>query len=223
MIVARAALVAAILAVAHGALAQGAADLPASGSGYELRIGGIYAAADHNSFFAGTARAASGTVLGGEVHGRVGLFGLTVRNFDGKFGNQPEVVNADVSLLVGPPVFQVVGGLAERAIAGELATQVYRFARVGALSTIRIGGSPLRATLAGVQYLPVGADKQRVQSGTEGETSVLYTPGGGNVYFQFSYRVELFTAKLSSGSMLDTAPEELRELRLGVGLQFGGR
>ena len=51
------------------------------------------------------------------------------------------------------------------------------------------------------------------------EGSIIYTPPRAPIYFEFGYRTEVFTTKTATSS----TPEEVRGLRLGAGMQLGGK
>ena len=58
-----------------------------------------------------------------------------------------------------------------------------------------------------------------MKPGGEGEGSIIYTPPRAPIYFEFGYRTEVFTTKTATAS----TPEEVRGLRIGAGMQFGGK
>ena len=51
------------------------------------------------------------------------------------------------------------------------------------------------------------------------EGSIIYTPPSIPIYFQLGYRAEVFTVKTATTQ----SPEEVRGLRIGAGMQFGGK
>ena len=211
--------------VAHGQRVEPVVVAPetARASSFEFRAGGVYQLGERNYLFSGALKSSVGTVTGAEVMTRWRYVGFTVRTFDAHFGDQPEVVTGDATLLLGPPGFSVLAGYGKRAISSALATQVYSYAKFGAQSVIAIGGTGVRATIGGAAYSPLGVDKDRMTKGLEGETSVIYTPAGSKFYLMVGYRVELVTTRTSGASGAAMLSEELRGMRAGIGLQFGGR
>src|SRR5437868_1134112 len=85
-----------VLAPALGTLsAQGNTSPPPAdtagaeeGSGFEMRIGGIYVQGDRNTYFAGKTTPGTGTMTGGEGLLRGSGAGLFVRYFEGTFAGQ---------------------------------------------------------------------------------------------------------------------------------------
>ena len=113
-------------------------------------------------------------------------------------------------------------GAGRRALWSDLnATSPSQFdiGIVGVSSTMAIGGSGLRTNIAGAFYAPGGQSKDKVKSGLEGEASILYHLPVVPLFLQVGYRTELFTTK--SGTR--ETPEEVRGVRIGGGLQLGGR
>jgi hypothetical protein len=184
--------------------------------------------------FNNTVNSGSGSLKGVEVLLRGSGVGLSVRSQTGTFktalycdptgcssttGTQPDVTSADVSLLLGPRAFTVFLGGSKRALTDvDLGvTQVYTFARVGAQMSFIIGGSGLSAQIGGWGYVP--SEPEKMKLGGEGEGSIIYTPGKLPVFIQLGYRTEVFTSK----TLTTQTPEEVRGLRLGGGIQFGGK
>lgn len=187
---------------------------------WEVRLGGFMVSGERNSVFNNNARTGTGSVKGVDVLLRASGIGLQGRSSMGTFGtNQPEVVNADASIIIGPPSFSVFAGGAKRALSSTLGTSVYTFGRVGLQMTFVIGATGLRGQIGGWGYIPASEDAERMNIGGEGEASILWSPPKIPIFFQLGYRNEVFTAKSPSA----TAPEEVRGLRLGAGLQLGGK
>jgi hypothetical protein len=110
-------------------------------------------------------------------------------------------------------------GAARRALSTTQITQIYTFGRLGVQLSYLIGGTGVRAQVGGWGYVPSSTDAARMKPGGEGEGSIIYTPPSLPIYFEFGYRTEVFTAK----TLTSQTPEEVRGLRLGAGIQFGGK
>jgi hypothetical protein len=203
-------------------------------SSFLFRVGGFMQNGQRNYAFNSTVNGGTGSLKGVEVLLRGGGVGLSVRSQTGTFttstycdptgcnpssGTQPDVTSADASLLLGPRAFTVFLGASKRALTDvDLnVTQVYTFARVGAQMNFVIGGSGLSAQIGGWGYVP--ADQETMKIGGEGEGSIIYTPPKLPIYLQLGYRTEVFTSKTTTTQ----TPEEVRGLRLGGGIQFGGK
>jgi hypothetical protein len=193
-------------------------------SGFMFRVGGFTGTAERNYAFNNSATAGTGSLKGIEAVLRGSGIGLSFRSLTGSFtntigGGAPLVVtSADASLLLGPQAFTVFVGASKRALSySTLATQVYTFGRLGVQMSFLIGGTGLRAQVGGWGYIPTDST---MKIGGEGEGSIIYTPPRIPVYFQLGYRTEVFTSKSSS---TNTTPEEVRGLRIGGGIQFGGK
>ena len=189
----------------------------------EFRVGGYYVNGERNTFFHQTPQSATGNLTGFEMLMRTSGIGLSVRYYDGQFGTQPDVIAADANLLLGARVFSVEGGYAKRALSSSLGTTVYTFARAGVHMEWVVGGTGLTTVLRGSYYVPAGsstgAGQGDIQSGMDGEASLIYNFPGIPLFVQAGYRTEVFTAKVSASQV----PEEGRGLRLGGGIQFGGK
>jgi hypothetical protein len=192
---------------------------PPSAKKWEVRVGGFLVSGERNSAFNNTARTGTGSVKGVDFLLRASGIGLQGRSSAGTFETQPDVVNADVSIILGPPSFSVFAGGAKRALSSTLGTQVYTFGRVGLQMTFLIGATGLRGQIGGWGYMPVSDSAERMNIGGEGEASILWSPPKIPIFFQLGYRNEVFTSK----SATTTAPEEVRGLRIGAGLQLGGK
>jgi hypothetical protein len=205
-----------IAAVIAGVLPSFAGAQDTLATGREIRLGGFIISGEHNSSFNNVVKTTTGNVKGVELLLRYRRFGIQIRSSSSAFGNPPDVINADIAALIGPPRITGFVGASKRAVTSTLGTNVYTFARLGAQTTINIGVTGLRAQIGGWLYLP--ADQAMRTSG-EAETSILYSPASLPIFIQFGYRNEIFKAQSSSGA----TPEEVRGLRLGGGIQLGGK
>jgi hypothetical protein len=194
----------------------------AASSRGELRIGGFMINGDRSFDFANTLDTAKGSIKGVDVLLRAKAIGIGFRSLSGTYGKQPHVTSADARIYLFPPVFSVMVGAGRRALWSDLnATTPSQFdiGIVGVSSTMAIGGSGLRTNVAGAVYLPGGQSKDKVKGGMEGEASILYRFPVVPLFVQLGYRTELFTAKAGTRE----TPEEVRGIRIGGGLQLGGR
>jgi hypothetical protein len=98
----------------------------------------------------------------------------------------------------------------------------------GVSSTITIGGTGLRTNFMAAMYIPAGqksggatasGSSAELDKGMEGEASLMYTVPKLPLFLQVGYRTEVFTSKAGTR----TTPEEVRGLKVGGGLQLGGR
>ena len=186
-------------------------------SGFEFRVGGYFLNGERNYAFNGAvAPSGSGQMRGVDVLLRGSGIGIYGKSITSTFTGQPDVISADVNLLFGVPEFSFLGGAGARALSSTLGTQALYFYRGGAMMTFPIGGSGVKASLMGAGYFPQDTDKMK--AGGEGEASLIYRPPGIPLFLQFGYRAEIFTTK--SGSL--STPEEVRGLRIGGGILFGG-
>jgi hypothetical protein len=189
-------------------------------NGFTFRLGGFMVNAERNSALSKTTvQTGTGSLKGVDLLLRGSGVGISARSLAGTFANQPDVIGADVDLLLGPPAFTVTVGGARRALSTPQLTQIYTFGRIGVQLSYLIGGSGIRAQVGGAGYIPSSQDATRMKPGGEGEGSIFYTPPAVPIYFEFGYRTEVFTT--TSG--LARTPEEVRGLRIGAGMQFGGK
>lgn len=186
---------------------------------WEIRLGGFMINGERDAAFNNTVTTSTGSVKGVEVLMRAPGIGVQFRSSESAFGDPPDVVNADGSLILGPPQFSVFLGAGKRALTSSLGTGVFTYARVGLQMTFNIGGTGLRAQFGGWGLAAAADDKERMDPGAEGEASILYSPPRVPIFVQLGYRNEIFKSKSPSSS----TPEEIRGLRLGAGLQFGGK
>ena len=232
------ALLAAVVPVAAQvpATAAPAAPAPAAKSGgpnlAEFRVGGFMVSGERSYDFGGV-KTATGQIKGVEVMLRGAGAGLYVRSLSGTFGKQPQVISADVRILLFPPVFTVFGGVGKRALSSTLNTKIYNVIMGGVSSTANIGGSGLRTHISGAFMLApetsggkasgVGANQKKATStGIEGEAAIFYRLPGVPLFFTVGYRTEVFTGKTATTTATTEAPEEVRGIRVGGGIQFGG-
>lgn len=202
---------------AQTSAADSLASLDDAGSGFELRVGGYLLSGERNYAFNGAvAPSGTGRMQGVEVLLRGAGIGIYGKSLTSTFTGQPDVVSADANVLLGVPGFSFMGGFAGRALSSKLGTQTIYYYRAGAVMSFPIGGTGLKVNLMGAGYIPQDAVKMNV--GGEGDASLIYRYPGIPLFLQFGYRTEVFTTK--SGPVL--APEEVRGLRLGGGLLFGG-
>lgn len=224
----RALLIVLALAAASSAGAQmpAAPTAPASAkpksSSVELRVGGIMINGDRSYEFFNRVESEVGSIKGVDFLLRGKGAGISFRSLSGTFGTQPNVASADARLLFFPQQFSIMLGAARRATWSELnetSPTVFDMGVAGVSSTIPIGGSGLRTNVSAAIFLPLSKPEQNVKGGLEGEASLLYAIPKLPFFLQVGYRTELFTSK---GDNFET-PEEVRGIRLGGGLQLGGR
>jgi hypothetical protein len=189
----------------------------------EFRVGGFMVSGERNYEFLGSTGTATGQIKGVEVLMRAPGIGLYVRSLSGAFGTQPKVISADARVLLGRPGFTLYGGVGRRALSGVV-DKVYDFVAVGASSTISIGGSGVRTHIGGNIVLApdpdaAGAGVKKPSKGIDAEAALFYRLPKTPFFMTVGYRTEVFNA--ISGS--NTSPEEVRGLRLGGGISFGGR
>lgn len=196
----------------------------------EFRVGGFmlngersYDFTDGGSTLDGV-NSNTGTIRGVEVLLRAPAIGLYFRSLSGTFTDQPQVISADARLLLFPPVFTIFGGVGKRALSTELATPVYDVIVGGVSSTVNIGGTGLRTHISGAVLVAKGqptatGGESPKGSGLEGEAAIYYRIPAVPLYVMVGYRTEVFSTKTGT---LET-PEEVRGIRVGGGIQFGGR
>lgn len=220
-----------LIALAVGAAATAGAQIPApvapgapkaASSRGELRVSGFMINGDRSFDFANNVTTETGSIKGVDVLLRAKAIGIGFRSMTGTYGTQPHVTSADARVYLGPPVFSIAVGAGRRALWSDLnatAPSQFDIGIAGVSSTIAIGGSGLRTNVAGAMYLPGGQSKEKIKSGMEGEASILYRFPVVPLFVQIGYRTELFTAKAGTRE----TPEEVRGIRIGGGLQLGGR
>jgi hypothetical protein len=190
-----------------------------------FRVGGFMINGQRNYAFNNSVQQGTGTVKGIEGLLQGDGIGLSVRSLTGSFTNtnggaaQPDVISADANVLLGTPTFAVSLGASRRALSSTTtnATRIFTFGRVGCQMSFLIGGSRLRAQLCARGYVPASNDSKKI--GAEGEGSIIYAMPVLPVFLQVGYRTEVFTPKVGTLE----APEEVRGLRIGGGIQFGGK
>ena len=191
-------------------------------SSVELRVGGIMISGERSYEFLNNVESETGEIKGVDFLLRSKAAGISFRSLTGTFGTQPHVTSADARLLLFPQVFSIMVGAGRRALWSDFnasSPTQFDMGIAGISSTVRIGGSGLRTNINAAIYLPAGETKDKIKGGMEGEASLLYAVPKLPFFLQVGYRTALFTAK---GTNFET-PEELRGIRLGGGLQLGGR
>lgn len=186
---------------------------------WEIRGGGFMISGERNSALSNNVSTATGSVKGVEVLMRGTGGGIYFRSSESAFASPPDVINADASIIIGPPGFSIFAGGSRRAITSATATNLFTFARVGLQMTFMVGATGLRGQVGGWGYVPIPDDKERMDIGGEGEASILYSPQRIPLFIQLGYRNEVFKAKTTTTNI----PEQVRGLRLGAGIQFGGK
>lgn len=195
----------------------------------EFRVGGFMVSGERNYDFYNSVTSDKGQIKGIEVMMRGTGAGLYVRSLSGTFGTQPKVISADARILFFPPVFTIYGGVGKRALSG-IKDKVYDFAEAGISSTVSIGGTGLRTYISGGMLIAPDKDAgggagavKDPSKGIEAEAALFFRPPGIPLFLMAGYRTETFTAVSTSGTTTVKTPEEVRGLRFGGGIQFGGR
>ena len=199
--------------------------------GGELRVGGFMINSERSMEFNSAVTTKTAQMKGIDVLMRAKFIGLQVKSLTSEYEGQPNITSADARILLFPRVFSVMLGAGRRALWSTLnATSPTQFdlGIAGVSMTHTIGGTGLRTNFSAAMYLPVGqkpaaagtsSSGAELDKGMEGEASVLYTPPKLPFFIQIGYRTEVFTAKNGTS----TTPEEVRGLKIGGGLQIGGR
>ena len=201
-------------------------------AGGELRVGGFMINTERSIEFNDAVTTKTSQIKGIDVLARARFIGLQFKSLTSEFEGQPNITSADLRLLLFPRVLSVMIGAGRRALWSDLnATSPTQFdlGMVGLSSTFTIGGTGLRTNFTAAVYVPAGQKSDpsgsgsssgaQVEKGMEGEASLLYTPPKLPLFLQVGYRSEVFTAKNGT----NTTPEEVRGLKVGGGIQFGGR
>jgi len=194
----------------------------AASSRGELRVSGFMITGDHSFDFANTVSTATGSSKGVDVLLRAKAIGIGFRSMTGTYGTQPNITSADARLYLFPQVFSIMVGAGRRALWSNLnptSPTQFDIGIAGVSSTMAIGGSGLRTNVSAAVYLPGGQSKDKVKSGMEGEASIMYRLPVIPLFLQVGYRTEIFTAKAGTRE----TPEEVRGVRIGGGIQLGGR
>lgn len=186
---------------------------------WEIRLGGFMINGERDAALNSTVTKATGSLKGVEVLMRGPGIGVQARSSESEFGKPPDVINGDASVILGPPGFSIFAGAGKRAVTSTIGTKIYTFGRAGLQMTFNIGGTGMRGQIGGWGMAPIPDDKDFMDLGFEGEASVLYSPPRVPLFIQFGYRNEIFRSKTTSSA----TPEEVRGLRLGGGIQFGGK
>src|SRR5688572_18455019 len=204
------------------------------GGGGELRIGGFMVNSERSMEFNNAVTTKNAQLKGIDVLMRAKFIGIQIKSLTSEFEGQPNITSADARLLLFPRQFSIMIGAGRRALwsaLNETSPTQFTMGMAGVSMTHTIGGTGLRTNLTGAMYIPInptletsngvvtGGGGAQVDKGMEGEASILYTPPKVPLFIQVGYRTEVFTAK--SGTR--TTPEEVRGLKVGGGIQFGGR
>lgn len=213
--------------------AQAQASIPKP-SGGEFRVGGFMISGERSTDFANAVTTGAGSIQGLDVVLRAKAIGLQVKSLSGTFDGQPNVTSADARILLFPPAFSIMVGAGRRALWSDLnaanPTQ-HNIIIAGVSSTAVIGGSGLRTNFSAAMLAAkkvgkaasssggAASEKSKLDKGMEGEASVMWRLPKTPLYVQVGYRTEIFT--LTSGTR--TTPEEVRGMKIGGGLQLGGR
>jgi hypothetical protein len=201
----------------------------------EFRVGGFMVNGERSYDFAKSVKTATGQIRGLEVLLRAPAVGLYFRSLSGTFGTkgsttnglQPQIISADARILLFQPVFTLFGGAGKRCLCSDLANKVYDVVMGGISSTVNIGGSGLRTHISGAFLIapdnskstnPSPGSKLQTSTGLEGEAAIFYRLPRLPLFLTVGYRTEVFTGK----SATSTSPEEVRGVRIGGGIQFGG-
>jgi len=198
--------------------------------GGELRVGGFMINSERSMEFNNTITTKTAQMKGVDVLLRAKFIGLQVKSLTSEYEGQPNITSADARILLFPRAFSIVIGAGRRALWSTLnATSPTQFdlGIAGLSLTHTIGGTGLRTNFTAAMYLPVAQKSAgaaatsgaELDKGMEGEASLLYTPPKLPFFIQIGYRTEVFTAKNGTS----TTPEEVRGLKIGGGLQIGGR
>ena len=199
------------------------------GSG-ELRVSGFMINSERSLEFNNVITTKTAQIKGIDVLLRSKAIGLQFKSLSGLYEGQPNVTSADARILLFPPVFTIMLGAGRRALWSDLnATSPTQFdiGIAGVSSTVTIGGTGLRTNFSAAMYIPAGEKPSSgpatggasMDKGMEGEASLMYRLPRVPLFLQVGYRTEVFTSK--SGAR--TTPEEVRGVKIGGGLQFGGR
>lgn len=200
------------------------------GRGGELRVGAFMINSERSMEFNNALTTKTAPIKGIDVLLRAKFIGLQFKSLTSEFEGQPNITSADARLLLFPRVFSIMIGAGRRALWSTLnATSPTQFdiGIAGVSSTVTIGGTGLRTNLSAAMYIPAGGKASTgpstggaaMDKGMEGEASLLYRLPKVPLFLQVGYRTEVFTSK--SGAR--TTPEEVRGLKVGGGLQLGGR
>jgi hypothetical protein len=200
----------------------------------EFRVGGFIGSGERSYDRANNVNTATGQIRGVEVLLRGSGAGLYFRSLSGTFGKQgsttnalqPKIISADARILLFAPTFTVFGGVGKRCVCGP-PDKIYDVGMAGVSSTVNIGGSGLRTYISGAFLVAPdnskpatsgSSSKVKLSNGLEGEAAVFYRHPSIPLFLTVGYRTEIFTGKTATA----TLPEEVRGLRVGAGIQFGG-
>jgi len=203
---------------------------PAGPNRAEFRVGGFMLSGERSYDYIGPKPApATGSTRGIDVLLRASGIGVSVRSMSGTYGDgKLKIVSADARLLLFPPVFTIFGGYGKRALCG-VSCRTNTIIMGGVSSTVSIGGSGLRTFISGAMLIApelksvagTTTGASAAGSGIEAEAAILYRFPGAPLFVSLGYRTETFNIKATTSA--PQAPEEVRGLRFGGGIQFGGR
>lgn len=200
------------------------------GSSAELRIGGFMINSERSMEFNNAVTTKTAPIKGLDVLARAKFIGLQFKSLTSEFEGQPNITSADLRLLLFPKQFSIMIGAGRRALwssLNESSPTQFDLGMAGVSSTITIGGTGLRTNFMAAMYIPAGqksaatagVSSAELDKGMEGEASLMYTVPKLPLFLQVGYRTEVFTSKAGTR----TTPEEVRGLKVGGGLQIGGR
>ena len=203
-----------------------------AGSSAELRIGGFMINSERSMEFNNTVTTKTAPIKGLDVLARAKFIGLQFKSLTSEFEGQPNITSADLRLLLFPKQFSIMIGAGRRALwssLNETSPTQFDLGMAGVSSTFTIGGTGLRTNFMAAMYIPAGqksagnatasGGSAELDKGMEGEASLMYTVPKLPLFLQVGYRTEVFTSKAGTR----TTPEEVRGLKVGGGLQLGGR
>lgn len=206
------------------AVAMAVTAAPAAAQSWEARAGWLTHLARRAATFEDVAGTGDGAMQGGEIDVRHRWVGLSVRAFGARFRPDSTATGAgkvglgEARLRLGPPPLTADLGWGRRTLSGALGSRGWSFVRVGAQSTLPVGGSGLTARVAVGWYPWVGGGGAfGGGGGGDAETRLTYDLPRVPAYLSVGYRIERFTAR----SVAASRPEEISSLFAGVGLSMG--
>lgn len=193
----------------------------------EVRIGGMLLSSRQNVVSGAGLDQASGSISGAEFLVRNEGVGLYGRYLTGKVGELSALGPdgrfrmLDGRLMIGPPVFNLEGGVALRARSGSLAEPRDLLFRAGARSTIWLGPSGFSLTVAASALArserPENSPNKKLRIvGWEATTAVFYQLPRLPIYAMLGYRYERLRASEEAAA---PGREELSAIVLGAGLR----
>ena len=179
--------------------------------------------AERNAALGSAISSGTGTLQSGDLSFEWKNLGVQVRLLSGQFGDQGTFVSGDATASVGVRLFAADVGYARRAVATDVGTQLYSFFRVGARTIIPIGSTRAKLTIGYWQYVGASGGNSQTAEGREGETQLAYDFSSLPISALIGYRAEIFQTTLGTSISKVTVPEEVRGLRVGLGLVWGRR